>query len=100
MTSTERRNLFRRALDATAAAQASAPESRVLLSIQRQLEYLIGVVSGSHPADRLDDIILGLQAVREIEGWHDELADLLHRCSAEVEAMKRERALVTVKITH
>ncbi|MGC8526963.1 immunity protein Tsi6 family protein [Acidiphilium sp.] len=49
-----------------------------LVSIRNQLIYLQQVCAGTAGPERLAEIILGLLAVREIEGWDDELADLLH----------------------
>ena len=42
------------------------------------------VCAGTAGPERLAEIILGLLAVREVEGWDDELADLLHSIQAAV----------------
>ena len=55
-----------------------------LVSIRNQLIYLQQVCAGTAGPERLAEIILGLLAVREVEGWDDELADLLHSIQAAV----------------
>ncbi len=61
---------------------AGRPDFPPLVSIRNQLIYLEQVCAGTAGPERLAEIILGVLAVREIEGWDDELADLLHRISA------------------
>ncbi|CAG4911492.1 unnamed protein product [Acidocella sp. C78] len=61
---------------------AGRPGLQPLISIRNQLIYLQQVCAGTAGPERLGEIILGVLAVREIEGWDDELADLLHRISA------------------
>jgi Tsi6 len=64
------------------------PDNPLLESVKLQLQYLKDLEDGKHQdRTRLKDINLGLIAVREIEGWDDELADLLHQISAEVRQM-------------
>lgn len=84
------RQLLDTALARTRSLLTIRPGFRPLLSVERQLEYLIAVDTGQQAPDRLNEINLGLVAVREIEGWDDELADMLHQISA------RTRTLATV----
>jgi hypothetical protein len=51
------------------------------------------------PADRLDEVNLGLLAVREIDDWDEVLAKLLYACAAEVRVMGDEAALAGVAAT-
>ena len=67
---------------------AARPGLPPLVSIRNQLIYLQQVCAGTAGPERLPEIILGLLAVREIEGWDDELACLLHRISAAVDRLK------------
>ena len=63
---------------------AARPGLAPLVSIRNQLIYLQQVCAGTAGPERLAEIILGLLAVREVEGWDDELADLLHSIQAAV----------------
>ncbi len=63
---------------------AGRPGLPPLVSIRNQLIYLQQVCAGTAGPERLAEIILGLLAVREVEGWDDELADLLHSIQAAV----------------
>ena len=67
---------------------AGRPGLQPLVSIRNQLIYLRQVCAGTAGPERLAEIILGVLAVREIEGWDDELAELLHRISAAVGRLK------------
>lgn len=63
---------------------AGRPGFPPLVSNRNQLIYLQQVCAGTAGPERLAEIILGLLAVREIEGCNDELADLLHSIQAAV----------------
>ncbi|MBU6357916.1 MAG: hypothetical protein KJS79_14470 [Rhodospirillales bacterium] len=63
---------------------AGRPGLQPLVSIRNQLIYLQQVCAGTAGPERLAEIVLGLLAVREIEGRDDELADLLHSIQAAV----------------
>ena len=63
---------------------AARPGLPPLVSIRNQLIYLQQVCAGTAGPERLAEIVLGLLAVREVEGWDDELADLLHSIQAAV----------------
>jgi len=95
----EREALFTRTIQEAARLRATAPASRVLQSIEQQAYYLVGVVRGTLPADRLNEVNLGLLAVREIDGWDEVLSKLLYACAAEVRVMEKEAALAGVTVT-
>ena len=63
---------------------AGRPGFPPLVSNRNQLIYLQQVCAGTAGLERLAEIILGLLAVREIEGCNDELAALLHSIQAAV----------------
>ena len=63
---------------------AGRPGFPPLVSNRNQLIYLQQVCAGTAGLERLAEIILGLLAVREIEGCNDELANLLHSIQAAV----------------
>jgi hypothetical protein len=67
---------------------AERPDFRPLLSIKTQLDYLGAYLAGAADGGRLKDINIGLVAAREIEGWDDDLANLLHQIAAEVRALQ------------
>lgn len=59
-------------------------------SVRAQLGYLSDLVAGrATDKKRLKEIILGVQAAREIESLDEPLADLLYKISAEVDRMLR-----------
>ena len=59
-----------------------------IASIVRQLDYLIALESGqSTDRSRLKDVVLGVQAAREIEALDERCAETLHEVSARVRAM-------------
>ncbi len=65
---------------------SETPDNPSLLSIKAQLEYLRRYAAGQITDDRLKDINLGLLAAREIQGWNDALANMLHEISAQIQA--------------
>ncbi len=61
---------------------------RIVISMERQLDYLLSVAEDIAPSDWLADINIGLLVVREIEGGVDEeTLDIFYSCSAEADAM-------------
>jgi Tsi6 len=74
-----RLGLLTEALAKSKNLQEQFPEVQTIGSIIRQLEYLIGVESGVNDRSRLDEIILGVQAAREIEPLDGDLAELLYQ---------------------
>jgi hypothetical protein len=85
--------ILTKALDRTEQRMVERPDLTPLVSIQKQLEYLIKFNIGQIDGGRLKDINVGLVAVREIENWDDELAELLHKINAEADRLKIADAL-------
>nr|WP_295746042.1 immunity protein Tsi6 family protein [uncultured Acidocella sp.] len=69
------------------------PDFRPLLSIKAQLAYLTDYISRVAEGSRLKDINIGLVAAREIEGWDDDLANLLHQIAVQVRILQMADAL-------
>lgn len=84
MNNQEFESVLTKALTRTEQRMAERPDLTPLVSIQKQLEYLIKFNNKEADGSRLKDINVGLVAVREIENWDDELAALLHEISTEV----------------
>lgn len=83
----DRIQLFEQAL----AACQGLPRDTPTLSIIKQVEFLLDCERGQRcDAERLDDIIIGVLAVREVESEHPRIADVLYRVEEQVEAMKQE----------
>jgi hypothetical protein len=84
--------LFRDALSRTMSLGRLHPANGAMLSIAIQLDYLIDFENGVHSSrGRLDDLIIGVLAVREIEPLDQSLAKLLCEVQEQVEHMKAER---------
>jgi len=81
------------ALERTEQRIAERPDLVPLISIQKQLEYLINFNNGAVDGSRLKDINVGLVAVREIENWDDNLAGLLYKIDVEVDRLRIAEAL-------
>jgi hypothetical protein len=64
------------------------PSSSALLSVSRQIDYLIGLEDGS-VADRspLKDITIGVITAREIEPLDDDTAETFHQIASEARQM-------------
>ncbi len=86
-------SILRDALERTGKHLAERPDFQPLISIQRQLEYLIKFNAGQEDSSRLKDIIVGIQAVREIKGWDDVLAHLLYKIDTEVDRLNPDFSL-------
>lgn len=75
----------------TLAACQGLPRDTAMLAILKQMEFLLDLERRQRfDAERLDDTIIGVLAVREIEPGHPSVADLLYRVEEQVEAMKQE----------
>ena len=75
----------------TLAACRGLPRDTAILSILKQLEFLLDLERRHRfDAERLDGIIIGVLAVREIEPGYPSVANLLYRVEEQVEAMKQE----------
>jgi hypothetical protein len=64
------------------------PSSIALLSVSRQIDYLIGVEDGSIPdRSRLKDITIGVVTAREIEPLDDDAAETFYQIASEAKRM-------------
>ena len=64
------------------------PGDAALLSVRRQIEYLIGLESGSiSDRSRLKDIMIGVLTVREIESLDDAAAETFYQIAGEATRM-------------
>jgi len=61
-----------------------------LESVIQQLIYLNKVVAGAAGKDLLPTVNIGQIAAREFDEFDEELADLLHAVSAEVDKLDKE----------
>lgn len=67
----------------------SNPQFAPLLSVEAQLEYLIGILDGKiFDRSRLGEIVIGLYAAREFEDRDMDFANQLYDVVAIVDAMK------------
>ena len=84
----DRLTLFEKALRETQSLRDQFPGMPTIASIVRQLDYLIALDSGqSTDRSRIEDVVLGVQAAREIEALDERCAETLHEVSARVRAM-------------
>ena len=75
-----RSSLFKKALAACERLQVRFPQDGALTSIIAQLHYLIDLDAGrTKDRSRLTEIVLGVQAAREIEPLDLKVAELLYR---------------------
>ena len=85
----DRRSLIAQALEESAEVKRRYPDLPFLESIHVQLQYLADLIDGRRQdRERLNDIIIGVLAAREVETLNVEYADLLHEISGEVEKMR------------
>lgn len=64
------------------------PNSKALLSISRQIEYLIGLEDGSiADRSRLKEITIGVITAREIEPLDDDAAEIFFKISSAAKHM-------------
>jgi hypothetical protein len=86
--SSRRQRLFVQALERANAEAQRAPGVPLFQSIKNQLEYLVDLDAGRRTdRERLAEIILGIQAARDL-GGRDELTDLLFQVMDEVAVMR------------
>lgn len=88
-----RSELFSEALHKSKEALEKAPFMFPLESVIKQLEYLIDVESGRASKDKLETINIGQVAARDIDEFDEDLADILHEVSAEVQGLISEDQL-------
>jgi len=88
----DRKKIFESALDRTRQVLRKFPGDGPLESVEKQLEYLLGLETGEHnDRSRLRDIILGVQAGKLIEQLDSELADMLVDAAIEARDMDYRR---------
>jgi hypothetical protein len=91
MTMEERILIFQQALQAMERLESNYPGFPPFLSIQNQLAFLLGQVTGQpKDRDKLESINLGYISMREVEQRDDAAADLLYLASAEAKKMLYE----------
>ena len=87
-----RRELFIKALDGCARFHEKFPNEKTIVSIIKQLQYLIELEDGiCEDRKKLNDIIIGVLVVREIEVLDTSLAELLYQVDEVVDGMKNEK---------
>jgi hypothetical protein len=86
-------DLFVDARERLATLYSRYPEASVVISMQKQLDYLIDLESGTiSDRSKLKEIILGVQVAREIEPRDEETASILYKVVDAVEEMKRAKS--------
>ena len=89
----KRRELFAKALRGCEEFRGKYPDDQAIVSIIKQLSYLIELEKGDRDdRDRLKDIIIGVLTVREIEALDGALADVLYEVAEEVRRMETPSA--------
>jgi hypothetical protein len=84
----DRLTLFRTARAKTEALHVRFPEVKTVQSIIRQIDYLLSLETGqSTDRSRLSEIVLGIQAAREIEPLDNDLAETLYAVSDQAKKM-------------
>lgn len=85
-----RMDLFLKAKAEAEKLQLKYPNDTSIDSVVKQLTFLIELERGERSdAIRLNDIIIGVLALKEIEPLDPSLAELLYSVTEEVETMKR-----------
>jgi Tsi6 len=71
---------------------SQTPNFQPLLSIEKQIQYLIDLTENkTHDHSRLKDIMIGVYAVREFEDRDMEFANLLYEVEEVVDLLKKRR---------
>lgn len=84
----DRLALFESARTKAEALHVKYPDVKTVESIIRQIDYLIGLEAGlSNDRSRLNEIVLGVQAAREIEPLDPSLAEMLYAVSEQSQQM-------------
>ena len=82
---------FKTALAAMAGLHTRYPDDPALNSIIVQLDYLVELETGQRDdRERLNDITIGVLAVREVEPLDREIAEVLYNAVEQVENMKNQ----------
>jgi hypothetical protein len=83
-----RAELFDKAKRESEALSKEFPELPTIRSIMHQIDYLTQLTKGTtNDRSRLKEIVIGIQAAREIEPLNLELAELLYEVDAEARKM-------------
>jgi hypothetical protein len=83
--------MFLKAKQATEELQLQYPQDSTIGSVIKQLSFLVELERGDRSdAERLNDIIIGVLALREIEPLDSSLAELLYSVAEEVQVLKRK----------
>jgi len=84
-----RLSLFKHTLEVCQQRRKQWPNSQPLLSIEKQLEYLIALEQGQRSdIELISNLNLGLLAARELEPHDMELANLIYDVTEAVKQMK------------
>jgi hypothetical protein len=87
-----RLSLFKQTLEACQKRRIQRPNSRPLLSIENQLEYLVALEQGQRSdAELISNLNLGLLAARELEPHDMELANLIYDVTEAVKQMEFDK---------
>lgn len=85
---TTRLSLFENAKKECSRLMAVYPKNNALISIARQIDYLIGLENNPNSdRSRLSEIIIGVLTAREIEPLDEHAADVFYKVSAEAKKM-------------
>lgn len=84
--------ILQRALAECQSRLKSDPKFQPLLSIEAQLQYLIGIMEGRETDfSRLKEIIVGVYAAREFETRDMDFANLLYEVEQVVDLLKQKK---------
>lgn len=84
----ERIAIFDQGMDVCRSLLDKYPNNQAVISISRQIEYLIGLEKNLiADKSRLKEITIGVLTAREIEPLDDAAADLLHKVAGEARSM-------------
>ena len=84
----DRLELFHKALDACIKLHGHYPKDETVDSVIKQIQYLISLETGQNrDRSRLKDIVIGIQAAKEIEPLDLDIAQLLYAVDIEAGRM-------------
>lgn len=86
-----RTQLFELAIERCDSLLEKFPNRQPLLSIHRQLEYLLAVGRGERDGSRLGEIIIGALTAREVEPLSKEAAEVFYKAAAEARVMQSDQ---------
>ena len=89
MEASQQTQLFSQAMRECDQLLAAYPGRQPLVSIRRQLEYLLAVVQGGADGSRLKEIVIGPMTAREIEPMSATAAEVFYKVAAEVRSMQQ-----------